>query len=120
LAYPRGPMGVHTYMVRLAPSGRLLGIENAMDPGVFARVESNMTMDAVARLLGPPVGEWSEYFPARDELVRGWRYCDDWHQLSRFYVLFDGTTRLVRSTMTQTEGQARSFGNDSTGNWCSR
>jgi hypothetical protein len=36
----------------------------------------------------------------------GWRYCDDWGQLARFYVMLDGTTKKVRTTNSQQEAQA--------------
>ena len=119
LAYPRGPMGVHTYMVDVAPNGRLARIENAMDMSTFARVAAGLNADEVSRLLGPPVDEWTSYFTARDELVLGWRYCDDWNQLARFFVLFDGKN-TVRSTMSLLENQVGSCGGSWGGCWCSR
>lgn len=120
LAYPRGPTGVHAYMVDLAPDGKLLRIENAMAPPTLAQVQPGMDTEAVLRLLGPSVSAWSAYFAARDELVWGWRYCDDWNQLARFFVLFDGTRRTVRSTMSLREDQAESYGAERGCCWCSR
>jgi len=32
-----------------------------------------------------------------------WRYCDVWAMPARFNVLFDGTTGIVRSTLTVRE-----------------
>lgn len=40
LSFPRGPMGVHSYMVYLGPDGRLQRIENVLDPKGFARVRA--------------------------------------------------------------------------------
>lgn len=105
LAYPRGPWGLHTYMAFIAPDGKLQRIENVMDPKVFARIRPGMTEAEVLRTLGPSYPGWTAYFPARDELVWEWRYCDDWGETARFDVLFDRTKGTVRSTMSLTEGQ---------------
>ncbi|HZV54949.1 MAG TPA: hypothetical protein VFF82_08415 [Rhodocyclaceae bacterium] len=119
LAFPRGPMGVHTYMVDVAADGKLQRIENTMAPPTFAKVQPGMDTGDVLRLLGPSVTSWSAYFGSRDELVWGWRYCDEWNQLSRFYVLIDGTKKIVRSTMTQREDQMGHCGGAQGGCWCS-
>lgn len=101
LAYPRGPEAVHTYMAHIDAGGKLARIENVLDPVVFARIQPGMSPEAVQRMLGPtePVTGIT-YFPARDELVWEWRYCDSWSAMERFYVLFDNTARTVRSTMS--------------------
>lgn len=118
LAFPRGPMGVHTYMVDVAPDGKLRRIENTMAPSTFAKIVPGMATDDVLRLLGPSVSAWSAYFAARDELVWGWRYCDEWNQLARFFVLFDGTKKTVRSTMSQREDQIENCGGERGGCGC--
>jgi hypothetical protein len=115
LAYPRGPMGVHTYMVLIGSNGVLRQIENVMDPQAFARIQSGMSQDQVLRTLGPPEPSWTIYFKARDELVWEWRYCDEWNRLARFDVLFDGTTGIVRSTMSQ-----REYCGPNNACWCQR
>jgi hypothetical protein len=106
LAYPRGPMGVQTYMVLIGRDGRLRRIENVMDAQVFRRIEAGMSKDQVLRALGPPEPTWTVYFKARDELVWEWRYCDEWNRLARFDVLFDGSKEVVRSTMSLREHAA--------------
>lgn len=105
LAYPRGPLGVHTFMVRIGADGRMRSIENVLDSKTFARIRPGMTQGEVLRLLGPSPAAWSIYFKARDELAWEWRYCDDWNELARFDVLFDGSTERVRSTLSLTESQ---------------
>ena len=50
-----------------------------------------MSGDEVMQILGPSRPDWTDYFERRDELVWGWRYCDDWNQLARFFVMFDAT-----------------------------
>jgi len=103
LAYPRGPMGVHTYMVLIGADGKLQRIEDVLNPQSFGRVRPGMDKDQVLRTLGPPEPTWTAYFKARDELVWEWRYCDEWNKLARFDVLFDGAREVVRSTMTHPE-----------------
>ena len=110
LVYPRGPMGFHTFMMTVDAEGRLLARENALEPRIFALIQPGMTEEDVRRLLGPPVPHWTVYFEARDELVWEWRYCDDWGEPARFNVLFDGTSRRVRSTLSLTEGQRPDLG----------
>lgn len=102
LAYPRGPAGVHTYMVWLGPDGRLERIENVLEERGFARLRPGQSDQAeVLRLLGPPQPQWTQYFKARDELVWEWRYCAGPGFLARFDVLFDGTTGIMRTAFTR-------------------
>ena len=119
LAYPRGPSGVHTYMVTIDKDGLLVSLENALEPRHFARIREGMTQDDVLQIIGPPFPGWTVYFAARDELVWEWRWCDDWSEPARFNVLFDGTSGKVRSTANLTERQAVS-GRGDRRSWCSR
>jgi SmpA / OmlA family len=105
LAYPRGPMGFHTYMVYLESDGKLRKIGNVMDQKNFSRIQPGMTKEQVLRILGPSFPGWTAYFKMRDELVWEWRYCDVWNEAARFDVLFDNSKSTVRSTMSQTEAQ---------------
>ena len=45
LAYPRGPAGVQTYMVRIDPRGYFASIENVLVPKHFARLREGMTQE---------------------------------------------------------------------------
>lgn len=103
LSYPRGPLGVHSFMVYLGPDGRLQRIENVMAPEAFARVRRDMTENQVLRVLGPSFPGWTVYFKPRDELVWEWRYCNERSAAARFDVLFDGTKGTVRSTQSWVE-----------------
>jgi hypothetical protein len=117
LAYPRGPQGAHTYMVRLGPDGKLKSIDNVLTNTQFARIQPGMDQPTVLRLIGPvTLANGETYYARRDELVWEWRYCDDWNQLARFYVLFDGTARTVRSTMSLPDEDCGRF--DSGSCWC--
>ena len=105
LAYPRGPMGFHTFMAFIGTDGKLKSIENVLDSETFARIQAGMTKGQVLRVLGPSQPSRTIYFESRDELVWEWRYCNLWRQASRFNVLFDGSKGTVRSTMSLTESQ---------------
>ncbi len=103
LAYPRGPAGFDTYMVRLGPDGRLQSIANVLDERRFARIRAGLTKDEVLRLIGPPDASRTAYFEARDELAWDWRFRDVFHDAARFIVLFDASAGIVRSTLTLRE-----------------
>ena len=105
LAFPRGPMGYHTYMVTMDTDGKLRQIENVLNEKNFARIQPGMSKDEVLRILGPSYPNWTVYFERRDELVWEWRYCDAWNEAARFNVLFDNSTGAVRNTMSLTESQ---------------
>ncbi|MGP1677478.1 MAG: hypothetical protein ACTS6J_10010 [Burkholderiales bacterium] len=107
LAYPRGPAGFHTYMVRLGPDGRLQSIANVLDEQTFARVRAGMTKDEVLRLIGPPDHSRSVYFKARDELAWEWRFREVYGNPAHFAVLFDATAGRVRSTLILPEYYGR-------------
>lgn len=118
LVYPFGAMGYHTFFVRGDANGRFLSRENVLTMKHFARIQAGMTQEDVVRTIGPPVPEWTVYFKARDELVWEWRYCDDWNEPARFDVLFDGTSKRVRSTLTSTERSRDAFGRGDRRGWC--
>jgi hypothetical protein len=101
LAYPRGPFGWQTFMAYIGPDGRLQTIVQVLTLQQFARIEYGRSTDQdVLRLIGPP-SEPEAYFAARNELAWEWLYCDSWNQQAFFDVLFDATTRVVRSTMSR-------------------
>jgi hypothetical protein len=107
LSYPRGPAGFHSFMVYLDPAGRLVRIQNVMDPSSFYRIEAGMDEKDVLRILGPSVTAWTGYFPARRELVWEWRYCDGFNHAARFDVLFDANTHKVRSSYGHPETETQ-------------
>ena len=103
LAYPRGPAGADTFMVRLGPDGQLRSIVNALKAAEVARVRPGMTQEQVLRILGPPDTGRTAYFKARNELVWDWRACTYDVNIQRLYVFFDATTGLVRNTASTDE-----------------
>lgn len=110
LAYPRGPLGYHTFMVELRPDGRLQRIANVLEDEGFAQIHAGLTKDQVLHVLGPPDYSLSVYFKARDELVWDWRFCSVFGTPARFQVLFDGTSGRVRSAISQVEVHPRGAG----------
>ena len=118
LVYPRGPQGFHTFFFRIDAAGVLVSKENVLDTRHFAKIQAGMNGEEVLRVLGPPVPQWTAYFPARDELVWEWRYCDDWSEPARFDVLFDRTSGRVRSTLSGTEQQRSALGLSQRREWC--
>jgi hypothetical protein len=104
LAYPRGPAGFNTFMVTIGPDGRMTSLHGVLNMKTFALIREGMTQEQVLRILGPSFAAWTIYFERRDELVWEWRYCDPWNQAARFNVLFDNTTKKVRTTQSYPEG----------------
>jgi hypothetical protein len=109
LAYPRGPFGFHTYMVKLGSDGRLQNIENVLDEKSFGRVRAGLSKDEVLRLIGPPDANRTVYYKARDELAWDWRFREIYGDPARFIVLFDATAGTVRSSMILREYNERQF-----------
>lgn len=120
LAFPTGPMGYHTWMVRTDAAGRVKSVDNVMDIAHFARIQPGMGQDEVLRILGPSYPGWMIYYKARDELVWEWRYCDVWSEPARFDVLFDGSSGKVRSTLSQVERLSQPWGRGDRREWCGR
>lgn len=105
LFWTSGPAGTSTLMARFDAKKRLLSYEEVLNMEHFAGIQPGMTMDEVTHLIGPPYHGWTTYFKARDELAWEWRYCDSWNGAARFNVLFDGSSKRVRSTLSLTEAQ---------------
>lgn len=102
LSYPRG---IHSFRVDIGPDGKLQKIENIMRTKTFKRISAGMSKSEVLRILGPSDTSETAYYKARDELVWEWRYCDEWNELARFEVLFDGSKEVVRTTKSLTNAQ---------------
>lgn len=110
LAYPRGPAGYHTFMVTMGADGRLVRIENVLDEAHFAALAPGQSdRAAVLRLFGPPLQVGT--FPARNEEVWEYRYCDQWNYPARFAVLIDAASGVARGALGWREdsGRARSY-----------
>lgn len=119
LVYPNGPAGYQTWFLHFDSAGRFVQQENVLDSAHFTRVKAGMSDEEILALLGPPVPHWTMYFAARDELVWEWRYCNDWNEPARFDVMFDATTRRVRSTYAASEELRDAIGFSRFRGWCS-
>lgn len=100
MSYPRGPLGLYTYMVRIDRNGRLVAIEQVLDETHFNKVRSAMSKDDVSRLIGPP-GSARDYVRP-SEIVWDYRYRDVWEYESIFSVIF-GADGKVKSTISLRE-----------------
>ena len=70
--FPRGPVGVVTYMIDMGPDQKLKAIRQVLTEEYFAKIRPGMRQDAVRRLIGRP-GE-TMFFPNLQEDVWTWRY----------------------------------------------
>lgn len=98
LAYPRGPMGLETFMVDVDRDGLVRDVRQVLSDDVFNRIRAGMTRDEVLRMIGPP-GDRME-FPRLQQESLEWRYMDTWHYVAFFSVNFtrDG---IVASKFTR-------------------
>jgi hypothetical protein len=95
LAYPRGPMGLQTFMVRIDENGRFVSNQQVLDEKHFADVKRGIGPEAVSRLLGPPFQTVA--FERRHETAWDYRYRDTWGYVSVFSVIFseDGKVKTT-------------------------
>ncbi len=99
--YPRGPMGLETYMVRVDAQGRLRDRRQVLNAETFARLEPGVTTrEEVRRLLGTPQRE--TVFARRKETVWDYRYLEPVSGYAHaFHVMLDerGVVRGSGSTV---------------------
>jgi len=98
LVYPRGPLGLETYMADIGPDGRVVSVANVLKDETFYRVHAGMTKDEILRLIGPP-GE-TMAFPRSQTHAWDYRYMDTWGYRAIFSVTFNAQDVVV-SKFTQ-------------------
>jgi hypothetical protein len=98
-AYPRGPLGLETFLVTFDESRKLVLIEQVLDDAHFARIKTGMTQDDVLHLIGPSV-QIKVTYTLSDDTSWDYRYRDDWEQSALFSVIFD-QAGLVKGTFKQ-------------------
>lgn len=109
LVYARGPVGYNTFMVSIGKDQKLQNIEDVLNPRYFSLIQPGMTKDQVLHTLGPSEPSWTRTFNARsgfiarNDLIWEWRYCSAAREASRFAVVFDNRTGMVRSTSQEPE-----------------
>jgi hypothetical protein len=109
-AYPRGPAGLHSYMVRIDASARLAGIDQVLDQAFFAQLRIGQDREQdVLRLFGP---YWrSEFFARQKELVWTWRFRNPWGNPAQFQVTFDEAGLVKRWAQVEEDRNRRLWDN---------
>jgi hypothetical protein len=93
LAYPRGPIGLETFMVDVDRNGVVRNVRQVLTDGVFNGIQPGMTRDEVLRRIGPP-GDRMD-FPRMNQESFEWRYMDTWRYIAFFSVNFDRSGIVV-------------------------
>ncbi len=93
LIYPRGPLGVQTFIAHVGPDGVLRSIDQVLDDDHFFPIHPGQSQDDILRMIGPP-GETME-FSRQHQVAWSYRYLDTWGYLSEFSVTFDANGRVV-------------------------
>lgn len=94
-AYPRGPLGVETFLVRFDADRKLVLIEQVLDEEHFAQIKPDMTQDDVLHLSGPPFQILT--FSNLNEVSWDYRFRDLWGYSSIFSAIFDEAGRVKRT-----------------------
>ena len=93
LVYPRGPLGIQTFIAHVDRGGILEEIRPVLKDDVFYRVRPGLTKDQVLRMIGPP-GE-TMHFARSDQTAWDYRYVDTWGYTAIFTAVFDARGTLV-------------------------
>jgi hypothetical protein len=96
LAYPKGPMGTQTFMVRVGRDGLVQGIEQVLTDDRFYRIVPGITRDDVLRLIGPPSETMD--FPRLQQVAWEYRYQDTWGYTAFLSVMIDRQGVVVGRT----------------------
>ena len=94
-AYPRGPLGMETFLVRFDESGKLASIEQVLDEEHFAQIKADLTQHDVLHVIGPPFQILA--FPNLNEASWDYRFRDLWGYSSIFSAIFDEAGRVKRT-----------------------
>ena len=89
--YPLGPSGRYTYMVRVAPDGRVTRVDQVLDLPTFIRLQPGMKVQEVEHMLGRPYSK--TYMPLIDQDQWAWRWVESnvWNRCFYAYLSRDGT-----------------------------
>ncbi len=92
--YPRGPLGVETYMVTLGSDRAVREVRQVLSEEYISKLHVGMSRDEVRRLLGRPrdIG----FSGANDEEIWSWRYRDWGVRNMELYVQFDRSTGALK------------------------
>lgn len=92
--YPRGPLGVETYMVTLGSDRAVREVRQVLSDEYISKLHVGMSRDEVRQLLGRPrdIG-FSEF---DDEEIWSWRYREWGVRNMELYVQFDRPTGALK------------------------
>ena len=107
LAYPSGPFGLHTYMARIGPDGRLRAVEQVLDDARFDAIRPGMTSDELLRHIGPP-GERMRFDNLR-QTAWDYRFRDTWGYIAILSVMVDDSARVASRITRRLEREHRLF-----------
>jgi len=93
--YPRGPLGVETYMVTLGSDRTVREVRQVLSDETISKLHVGMSRDEVRRLLGRPrdIG----FSSLNDEEIWSWRYRESRVRNMELYVQFDRRTGALKS-----------------------
>ena len=92
-AYPRGPLGTETFLVRFDENGKLAEIQQVLRDERFDQIYAGMTRDDVLHLIGPPFQTTT--FSGTDQTAWDYHYRDDSAQSALFSVMFNNSGVVV-------------------------
>ncbi len=105
LVYPRGPLGVQTYIASLGGDGVLREVKQVLKDDTFYRIREGLTREEVLHMIGPP-GETMR-FERSATTAWDYRYVDTWGYLAVFSVTFDDNGVVVSKITRRIERSSR-------------
>ncbi len=93
--YNRQPQGRKNYMITIGPDGRMVALRQVLTPQNFAKVQPEMPMEALRKLLGKPAKVTP--YGLRHETEWEWRWTDPPNAPMVFTAVLNDDQRVVRS-----------------------
>jgi outer membrane protein assembly factor BamE (lipoprotein component of BamABCDE complex) len=93
LVYPHGPLGTQTFIVTVAPDGKVRDVRQVLNDETFYRIQPGLTEQEVLAMIGPP-GDTMR-FSRTNTVAWDYRYMDTWGYIAIFSVTFDANGRVV-------------------------
>ena len=92
--YPRGPLGVETYMVTLGPDRAVREVRQVLSEEYISKLHVGMPRDEVRRLLGRPRD--TGFSDLNDEEIWSWRYREWGVRNMELYAQFDRASGALK------------------------
>ena len=105
LVYPRGPLGVQTFIAHVGRNGTLEEIRPVLKDEVFRRIQPGLTQDEVLRMIGPPGDKM--HFAMSNTTAWDYRFVDTWGYTAIFSAVFDARGVLVSKFSQRLIGTTR-------------